>query len=169
MKRNPIVKRLRTTVIRKCLDMFVCLFMNKIPSTLTLIANGTFPSPIALKRAEKWIIQSIWYDTTICWSPLKSRTSAKRNGPNVFNDQYYHHFFRSYLPKWKRWCVLLIKINIFKFLNAPTFSLWRKIFGINMLISGGKTKECFNKKMSLITVSVSKRRNKSFGEILLFW
>lgn len=36
-----------------------------------LTANGTFCSPIALNNAEKWIIQSIRWSTTILWRPCK--------------------------------------------------------------------------------------------------
>lgn len=52
-----------------------------IPSMFTLTVNGTFCSPTALKRAEKWINQSIRWSTISFCSPLKSRISAKTYGP----------------------------------------------------------------------------------------
>lgn len=51
------------------------------PSMFTLTAKDTFCSPMALRSAEKWMIQSIRWVTTAFWSPLKSRISAKMYGP----------------------------------------------------------------------------------------
>lgn len=52
-----------------------------IPSMFSLTAKETFCSPIALRRAEKWIIQSTRCVTTVFCKPLKSRISAKIYGP----------------------------------------------------------------------------------------
>lgn len=46
-----------------------------------LTANGTFCSPIALSKAEKCMIQSTRWSTTIFCNPLKSNISAKIYGP----------------------------------------------------------------------------------------
>ena len=72
--------------------MKVTLFSNKIasnlavlPSILTLTAKGTLFSPTALNSALKWINQSIRWETTISCRFLKSRISAKINGPEKKN------------------------------------------------------------------------------------
>lgn len=63
-----------------------CLYCRVFHSSIYLTANGTFCSPMALNRAEKWMSQSTLWLTTIFWSPCMKMIKKKKLILELYKD-----------------------------------------------------------------------------------